>query len=165
MSRWHLKIVIPLLLVIAGSLAQASTGIYKWVDADGNLHFSDCPPDPEEKCKVEEVTVDSGPALSEEELRRIAARRAEWAQELHERSEAKLKQEKEERAEKRAARAQEAEFNEQQCNLARNNLAELLRAEPVLLYEGRTRVVPQREEEIRKDMETMQEIIDQYCED
>lgn len=162
-----MKIAIPLLLIIVGSLAQASPGIYKWVDADGNLHFSDCPPEPAEKCEVEEVALDPGPAMSEEELQRIADRRVEWMQQLHERSEAKLKQEKEERAAKRVARAQQAEFSKRQCNLARNNLDQLLRAEPVyrVRLERARDVEQQEEDETLKDIATMLEIIDQYCED
>jgi flagellar biosynthesis/type III secretory pathway chaperone len=158
-----LKIAIPLSLIVAVSLAQASSGIYKWVDADGNLHFSECPPEPEEKCEVEEVMVTPGPALSEEELQRIAKRRVEWMQELHEKSQARQQQQKE----KRASRPQDVEFSKQQCNLARDNLDQLLRAEPVYRYrlERARRVEQQEEDETLKDIATMLEIIDQDCED
>ena len=162
-----MKIAISLLFVIAGSLAQASPGTYKWVDADGNLHFSDCPPEPEEKCEVEELTLAPVPTMSAEELQRIAEQRAEWMQELHERSQANLKQEKEERAAKRMAQQQQVEFSRRQCRLARDNLEQLLRAEPVYRYRiERTRKVEQQEEDdTLKDIATMLEIIDQYCED
>jgi cell division protein FtsN len=162
-----LKIAIALLLIVAGSLAQASPGIYKWVDADGHVHFSDCPPEPEEKCRVEELAVDTGPPPSEEELQRRAARRAAWMRELHQRAEAKQKQQKKERAERRLARAQEAEFSAQQCTLARNNLEQLLLAKPVYRYrlDRARKIEQQREDETLKDIATMLEIIDQYCED
>ena len=163
MIRRHLKMAIPLSLIVAGALAQASPGIYKWVDADGNLHFSDCPPEPEEKCEVEEVTVTPGPALSEQELQRIAKRREEWMQELHDKSQARQKQQKE----KRASRAEEVELSKRQCNLARDNLEQLLRAVPVYRYrlERARRVEQQEEDETLKDIATMLEIIDQDCED
>jgi len=156
--------LIPLLLTIIGGLAHAAPGIYKWVDPDGNVHFSDCPPEPAEKCEVEEVAVAPGADLSEEELQQIAESRAQYMRELDERAQAREQRQKQ-REEKRTARAQQAEFRRQQCLLAHNNLEELLRAAPVYRLESRSTVVRQGEDETLKDIETMRELIDEYCDD
>ena len=159
-----MRLAVLLVLVIAGSTSDAFAGIYKWVDADGNMHFSDCPPEPDEKCQVEELAVDTGPALSEQEMQELSERRAEWRAELDERSQAKREEQKKQRREQRETRAQQAEFDQLQCALARDNLQQLLRAEPVYLQD-RTRIVRQQEDETLKDIETMRALIDQYCKD
>lgn len=157
------KSALPALL-FSWSLATASPGIYKWVDADGNLHFSDCPPSPDEKCLIEELDIDTGPALSDEELQQASDNRAEWRSELHERSGVRQDQQQEQRLERRENQALQAEFRDRQCALARENLQQLLRAEPVYLQD-RSRIVRQEEDETLKDIETMRALIEQYCDD
>ncbi len=53
-----------LALILAASLAMTTAAhaeVYKWVDEDGNIHFTDTPPP---KQKTEEVRIDSAPSSS-----------------------------------------------------------------------------------------------------
>ena len=53
-----------LTLILAASLAMTTAAhaeVYKWVDEDGNVHFTDTPPP---KQKTEEVKIDSAPSSS-----------------------------------------------------------------------------------------------------
>ncbi len=53
-----------LALILAASLAMTTAAhaeVYKWVDEDGNVHFTDTPPP---KQKTEEVKIHSGPSNS-----------------------------------------------------------------------------------------------------
>ncbi len=53
-----------LALILAASLAMTTAAhaeVYKWVDEDGNVHFTDTPPP---KQKTEEVKIDSAPSSS-----------------------------------------------------------------------------------------------------
>ena len=53
-----------LALLLAASLAMTTAAhaeVYKWVDEDGNVHFTDTPPP---KQKTEEVKIHSGPSSS-----------------------------------------------------------------------------------------------------
>ncbi len=47
--RGVLVAVAAAFLVTAGSDAAAQTNVYRWVDSQGNVHFSDTPPPPESK--------------------------------------------------------------------------------------------------------------------
>ena len=51
-----------LVLILAALLAMTTAAhaeVYKWVDEDGNVHFTDTPPP---KQKTEEVKIDSAPS-------------------------------------------------------------------------------------------------------
>ena len=53
-----------LALILAASLAMTAVAhaeVYKWIDEDGNVHFSDTPPPKQE---TEEVRIDSAPTGS-----------------------------------------------------------------------------------------------------
>ncbi len=159
-----MKTLILLMFALAAGVANAGEPIYKWVDADGNLHYSDCPPEPAENCQVEEVAVTTGPTLSQEELQRIEERRARLIRELDERERARQTRE-DSRREQRQARARHAEFETQQCTLARSNLEELLRAEPTYRPESHSRGEPRADDETLKHIEIMREVIARYCDD
>lgn len=159
-----MKTGISLVLILAAISALAAPGIYRWVDADGNVHFSDCPPEPEEKCQVEELDIDARPKLADEELQDLSERRVEKREDLHERSQARREEQQQRRREQRETRVQQDEFDQRQCALARENLEQLLRAEPVY-REKRNGVVRQTEDEILRDTETMRALIDEHCED
>ena len=159
-------ILLFLLLAVGPILAQSA--IYKWVDQDGNLHFSDCPPEPAEECQVEEIVADPGPTLSEQKLRQFADRRAQLVQELRDSAAQRRTEQKITPEQRREDRAHEREFRSRQCTLARRNLEQLLQAAPVYREESRTRrdnIVRQGEDETLRDVETMQELLEQYCDD
>lgn len=159
-----MRMLVLLFLIVTSCLAHADQVIYKWADQDGNLHFSDCPPELEEECHVEEVAVPSGPTLSKEELKRISERRTQLMRELDERARQREKQ-KEQRQEHRAVQDRQDEFRARQCALARSNLEELFKESPVYRLGDRSRAVLQREDETLKDVETMRDLVDQYCDD
>ncbi len=160
-----MRILALLLLTATASLAQDAPVIYKWVDVEGNTHFSDCPPAPVENCEIEEIVVDPGPEISEEERLRIQQDRAEALRELQERAERTSERRRTKRQVHREEQALKAEFRTRQCTLARQNLEAIFRAEPVYRVESRTSAVRQREDETQKDIETMHELIEQYCDD
>lgn len=56
-----MKALFLILGMLLASLTVANAEVYRWVDEDGNLHFTDTPPP---KQKTEEVRIQSAPALS-----------------------------------------------------------------------------------------------------
>ncbi|MEA5444929.1 DUF4124 domain-containing protein [Gammaproteobacteria bacterium AB-CW1] len=65
MKHRILLLLMTLLLtaLIAGSLSAQQ--VYRWVDEDGNVHFSDTPPDDEDE--AERVQIRSGPSALDED--------------------------------------------------------------------------------------------------
>ena len=61
MTRCRLRwLVFPLLLMSAIATAPALAEIYKWVDAEGKVHFGDKPVDPGQAAGAEEVELNEG---------------------------------------------------------------------------------------------------------
>ena len=61
MIRCRLRLLaFPVLLMSAIATAPAVAEIYKWVDADGKVHFGDKPLDPAQAAGAEEVQLKEG---------------------------------------------------------------------------------------------------------
>ena len=99
-------------------LAVAGGGqIYKWVDKDGNTHFSDCPPPPD--CTAEEVV--KAPLPSEKEAV-LARKKLDQMIREQEASYEARKKAKEEREAKRALALALAVVVKRECASSRQNL-------------------------------------------
>lgn len=66
-----MKALIILLSMMLVSFSTANAEVYKWVDEDGNVHFSDSPPP---KQKTEEVRIQGGSTPSPQRAASTAAR-------------------------------------------------------------------------------------------
>jgi len=55
-------LVLGAILMIVGTCAHAQQTVYKWVDKEGVVHFSDEPPDASAETDVEKITTDKPPA-------------------------------------------------------------------------------------------------------
>lgn len=55
-------LVIAIATTVVCSLAPGQSTVYKWVDAEGVVHFSDAPPDAAKSGDVESVVIPPGPA-------------------------------------------------------------------------------------------------------
>ena len=93
--------------------------VYKWVDADGNVHFTDKKPDAE----IDAETVDtSATELSESRLQAAQRRDELFRQSASKTREARSETEKQ-RSEQRAQSGKEQERRTANCATARQNLA------------------------------------------
>lgn len=104
-----------LLAGFAAAASAAATGVYRWVDAEGKVHYSDVPP-AEQPQQAERVTVRTTPA-DPEKAAALAEARAKAAEQQTE-QQAQAAKDAEVAAAEQARRAQ-------QCAMARNNLRQL----------------------------------------
>jgi hypothetical protein len=79
MRRGFLRAALVLLALALAAPAVADGTIYKWVDKQGNVHYTDCPPPP--GCEAETVEAAAAPDASEvaEAERRLEEMLAEQA--------------------------------------------------------------------------------------
>ena len=160
-----MRIAAFIVLLLAGSLVAADSEVYKWVDEEGNVHYSDTPP---ENVESEEVQIDVAPAAGDGSTERLLERA--------EQSRARLAAEREARAaEKEAGKAQQA-ADSQRCVYARQQMISLQQQLPVYRDEtGKLRTksrydVYEGEREYLDDSQRAAEIlrvqkdIEQYCE-
>lgn len=106
---------------------NSHAALNKWVDADGNVHYSDtAPPD----VKVEKLRGSAAPGTATAvsgvaAQKTLAEREAEW----------KKSQKSKEEAAQKAAREQEAALVKQKnCEIARNNLTTLENSPAIVTY-------------------------------
>ena len=151
-------------LALAGALlaftapAFSAEKMYKWVDAEGNIHFSDRPPD--DSSEAEQIEVDA--EIS-------AERRREGQQRLQETQSAMAQRRLDElssteaQAQRTAERDRQQFQNQVRCAEARGNLAVLERQGPVFtMNEQGERVFVEdanRDQEIAK----YRRAVNQYC--
>lgn len=117
-----LTVAVSVFLAAPGHSAET---LYKWVDAQGNVHFSDRPP--EESQQAEELEIDveiSGERQREADERLKASQTA-----LTERQLARIEQNKS-RAEMSQQRQREQAQSQIRCAQAKANLAAVDRAAP-----------------------------------
>jgi hypothetical protein len=60
----RLSVTLGLMLAVACAITYAQQTVYKWVDEDGVVHFSDEPPKVSPDTEVEAITTDSAPPQS-----------------------------------------------------------------------------------------------------
>ena len=76
-----MKALILLVCLMFAGLPIANAGVYKWVDEDGNVHFSDTPPP---KQKTEEVKIQRAATPVEPSAGAVAANEDETQEEVEE---------------------------------------------------------------------------------
>ena len=101
----------------AVAMAGAEGTIYKWVDKEGNVHYTDCPPPP--GCESEAVAPPPAPSAAEVEAaqERLESVLAEQEQAAAAREQDRLEQERQ-----RLRAMQLAVIKKQKCIEARQNL-------------------------------------------
>lgn len=125
-------------------------GMYKWVDEEGNVQYTQTPP----PAGIEAETikpppkVDTGAALKELEAQQEKA--------------AELRESRLEQAEKEAQARQELELRKKNCELAKARLASYERPMVKFVQEDGTRVRA-TEEERQAEIVKSQEMIKEWC--
>lgn len=160
-----MRVAVFLILLMSVFLMAAGSEVYKWVDEEGNVHFSDTPP---ENFESEKVQVDVAPSAGDVAVDRLLER----AEHIRERLDA----EREARASADEAEATRRAADSHQCIFARQQLISLQQNLPVYRdEEGKLRTrseydVYEGEREYLDDERRAQEIlrvqkdIERYCE-
>jgi len=151
--------LVAVALCAACAAASADGQIYKWVDKDGKVHYSDCPPPPD--CDVEEVTK-SAPEPSEKDVER-ARERLDKLLEEQEISAAMRKAERAVReAEELNALATAIQIK-RMCALAYKNLAVLAKERPVYSTDDQGRYVYYTDEQRAAAKARFEQFTAKYC--
>ena len=66
-----MRVAAFLILLVAASLTAMASEVYKWVDEEGNVHYSDTPP---ENVESERVQVDVAPPRGDASAERVLER-------------------------------------------------------------------------------------------
>ena len=150
---------IGLLLIALLPLLAAATEMYKWVDKDGNVHFSDRPPEEAtESVEQLELKVDIN------ERRRAAGQAApnESQNSLSERRSAQT--EAEERRRQRQTEAEKAVAQRQaQCYVARSNLQVLKEQRPMYRFDENGERVFVEDTDREAQIAQYQETVAEFC--
>jgi len=123
LNSWLILLTLGVLLVPSGTIAE----VYRWVDDQGEVHYSDVPPTAQE---YGEVAVDDAPAASTQEKHEQKERWQRIIQQQQESRERRMKKAEEVRA-AREAKKQEEAVRAERCRVARHNLTTLLQHRPV----------------------------------
>lgn len=151
----HITLVAVLLL----PLIAPAAGMYKWVDKDGNVHFSDRPPE-EEQVSVEELELDLD--LDPEREAEGVTRLEDSQNSLDERRQTRTAAE-ERRARQRAEVEKKAAQRQAQCHLARSNLAVLREQRPVYTFNDKGERVYIEDQHRQARIDESQRAVTQYC--
>jgi hypothetical protein len=118
------------IFIIAAALCSldAQAGLNKWVDAQGNVHYSDTPP---QNVKTQSVPNIAGTGQAAAPATYSSKSYAEREAELK-----KSKQEKTEASEKKAQQEAQAEERKQNCVAAQNNLRMLEEGTRIMTYDA-----------------------------
>ncbi len=150
-----------LLVLLMGLLPPASGagGAYKWVDKDGNVHFSDRPPEEAEE-SVEELELEAdidparaaeGQARLDDSINSLEQRRS--AQDAA----AEQRQRQQTEAEREAARRQA------RCHLARSNLQVLREQRPVYSFDEKGERVFVEDQDRQARIERHEQEVREFC--
>jgi len=101
--------LLPVLCIL--SFALCGSEVYKWVDEDGNVHYSDKPPENQQSTEVE---IQKAPAVSEENVAESSAET--WLEQQRTKRE-------EEKQQKKDLRQITAADSKNQCSAARHMLS------------------------------------------
>lgn len=142
-----MKRYLPLLLLSLSLSAHAA--LNKWVDSDGNVHYSDGPPPPEAKSKV--LSAPKAPVITEKSY---AEREAEW------KKSEKLKQEAEQKA---AQDKQNAETRKRNCAGAQANLKTFEGNTPLTTYNDKGETVTMDGSTRQRNIEEAKKQISEFC--
>ena len=153
----RLFLVLSLALLATSALAESE--IYKWVDEEGNVHYSDCPPPP--SCDAETIQTEQEPDPSEV---RKAQERLDRMLSEQEESRAEREQEKLNRERQRVIAMQVAVARKRICIRARQNLQVLQIQRPVFYIDENGNYVYLDEETRLSEIARMQKLIAVNCE-
>jgi len=151
--------LLSLLLLLVASVAFGDPGtIYKWTDADGNVHYTDCPPPP--GCKAETVEAQAAPsaadiAQAQERLEKLMAEQ--------EQSAAIREQERLERQRKEALAIELAAAQKRMCIQAQQNLHVLLMKRPVYYINEKGEHVWLDDATHKAEIERTRKLVKEYC--
>ncbi len=162
---WHqnetllLKLLLLLSLVMAAFSASADSEIYKWVDEEGNVRYSDCPPPP--SCDAETIQAPQEPNPSD--VRRAQERLNEMLEEQHV-SKGEREQEKLEKERQRVIAMAVAVAKKRVCIRARQNLYVLQVQKPVFYLDEKGEYVYLDEKTRQAEILRMEQLITENCE-
>jgi len=160
-----MRVAAFLTLLVTLCVMAAEPEIYKWVDEEGNVHYSDSPP---ESVESERVHIDAAPPPGDGSTERLLER----AEQTRER----LAAEREARASADEAEASRRAADKEHCVFARQQLISLQQNLPVYrdetgklrtlseydVYEGEREYLD--DEERRLEIARVQDEIERYCE-
>jgi hypothetical protein len=142
----------------AVSMAGAEGTIYKWVDKEGNVHYTDCPPPP--GCEAEAVVPPAAPSAAEVEA---AQERLESALAEQEQAAAAREQDRLERERQKLRAMQVAVIKKQKCIEARQNLHVLELQAPVYYIDEKGERVFIDDALRQSEMALMRQQIEENC--
>lgn len=145
--------------ILLASSALADSEIYKWVDEEGNVHYSDCPPPP--SCDAE--TIEAEPEPDPSEVRKAQERLDQMLAEQEE-SRAEREQEKLKKEHQRVMAMQIAVARKRACIRARQNLHVLLIERPVFYVDENGKYVYLDDETRLSEISRMRKLIAENCE-
>lgn len=123
----HRPWLLALVMLLLTSVAYADPGtIYKWTDKEGNVHYTDCPPQP--GCVAETVEAQAAPSAADVEQ---AQQRLEKMLTEQEQSAAVREEERLERQRQRAVAMEIAVARKRTCIQSQQSLHALLMNRPV----------------------------------
>jgi len=136
----------------------ANPEIYRWVDQEGNVHYSDCPPEP--TCDTEVIEDQPGPTKEE-----IAEAQARIDEIVEEAEQMRIARERLERTReiKRAQALRIAAQRRQDCLIAKRNLFALRENRAIFELDEQARPVYLSGEERESEIEKMLKLIKQNC--
>ena len=146
--------------ILALALSAATTvvaGVYKWTDAEGNVHYGEHPP-PGSEARAMKRAAPPG----EEEAERYRER---WDRiiERQERSEELRREDRERREQERAEREQRALERKRSCATARSNLHVLEQQRPVFTIDDTGERVFLGAEQRASEMARLRSFIEETC--
>ncbi len=144
---------------MASFAASADSEIYKWVDEEGNVHFSDCPPPP--SCDAETIQAPQEPDPSD--VRRAQERLNEMLEEQHV-SKGEREQERLEKEHQRVLAMTVAVAKKRVCIRARQNLYVLQVQKPVFYLDEKGEYVYLDDETRQAEIRRMEKLITENCE-
>ncbi len=154
-KMFRITLVAMLLLFSSQIMAEK---IYKWVDEDGQIHYSSKKPDNQE---VETVKVRKGPKVKAK-VTAVTDNTTENAAEAGEQNTAQTDAVAEAAAKQKLAAADKVN-RKKQCDMARNNYSALNATVRVLRTNEKGEKVRMSDDERVKALATAQKGIDQYC--
>lgn len=113
-----MKTIILILTLLLSNQLVAKQKIYKWTDADGNVHYTENKPS---NTKVKEVKVDTGKSKPKNVFRTNQEDQSADSKEIQSSTDNQAFDEYNQRERNRAAKVQKAE----RCKVAKKNLATL----------------------------------------
>jgi hypothetical protein len=145
-----MKRILPFSLLLIGFSAYGA--LNKWVDADGNVHYSDEPPPPEAKV-TKSVSVPR-PASGAFVTKSLSERE----------NELKKSQKDAEDAEKKTADQQQiAAAKQKNCEAARANIRTLENSPNIVTYDASGKPVPMSEDARKQAMEDSRKAVSDNC--